>query len=103
MPPPLRLTLIAAVTPSNGLGLAGGLPWSLPREMAHFRRATSHVPEAESEASGSTDAEQPRLNAVIMGRNTWESIPPRFRPLKGRINVVVSRTLTEQSARELGM
>jgi dihydrofolate reductase len=71
--------------------------------MAHFRRATSHVPEAESEASGSTDAEQPRLNAVIMGRNTWESIPPRFRPLKGRINVVVSRTLTEQSARELGM
>jgi len=28
---------------------------------------------------------------VIMGRKTWDSLPPRFRPLPGRVNVVVTR------------
>lgn len=32
------------------------------------------------------------MNALVMGRRTWESIPRRLRPLAGRVNVVVSRT-----------
>lgn len=35
--------------------------------------------------------------AVIMGRNTWNSLPVKFRPLKDRINVVIS------SKRELSL
>jgi len=30
-----------------------------------------------------------------MGRKTWQSIPPRFRPLKDRLNAVITRTPSE--------
>lgn len=97
---PLRLTLIAALSPSNGLGVSGGLAWSLKGEMAYFRKATSFVPPPPS---AGVEEKAKGKNAVIMGRNTWESIPPKFRPLKGRINVVVSRTTGEEREKELGM
>lgn len=48
------------------------MPWHLPEDLAHFKRNTLGAP-------------------VIMGRKTWESLPPRFRPLPGRLNIVISR------------
>ena len=92
---PLSLTLIAAVTQANGLGVNGTLPWKLPKEMAHFRKATSAV--------GASRPDEGAMNAVVMGRKTWESIPTKFRPLKGRINVVVSRTPSSEAEERLGM
>jgi len=73
-----RLTLIVAATSANGIGKGGQLPWRLSKEMGYFARVTSTAPEGKT-------------NAVIMGRNTWESIPPKFRPLQKRANIVVSR------------
>lgn len=60
----------------GGIGKGGTLPWRLPGELRHFREVTMAPPGP---------------NAVIMGRRTWESLPPRFRPLPGRLNVVLSR------------
>ena len=57
------------------IGADGGLPWHLPEDSALFRRVTM----------GST---------VVMGRRTWESLPERFRPLPGRVNVVLTSDRT---------
>lgn len=54
------------------IGRGGDMPWHLPEDLAHFKRATLGAP-------------------VIMGRRTWESLPESFRPLPGRRNLVVTR------------
>ncbi|KAF6766057.1 dihydrofolate reductase [Ephemerocybe angulata] len=64
-----RLTIIVAATKSNGIGQNGQLPWRLPKEIKYFAQVTSNAPEGTQ-------------NAVIMGRNTWESIPKKFRPYR---------------------
>ena len=66
------LQLIFARAANGVIGANGSLPWHLPEDMAHFKRTTLGCP-------------------VIMGRKTWDSLPPRFRPLPGRLNIVVTR------------
>ncbi|KAF2751257.1 dihydrofolate reductase, partial [Sporormia fimetaria CBS 119925] len=87
--------LILAATPKLGIGHLGQLPWpSLKTEMGYFARVTKRVPSLSSPTSSSSEAQssqRKRINAVIMGRKTWDSIPEKFRPLKGRLNVVVTR------------
>ncbi|XP_037536559.1 dihydrofolate reductase [Nematolebias whitei] len=75
---------IVAVCPDLGIGTNGNLPWfpvRLNNEFAHFRRMTGTSPV------------QGKQNVVIMGRKTWFSIPEKNRPLKDRINIVLSRNL----------
>lgn len=82
-----ELTIIVAATArSMGIGLGGTLPWALKKDMAYFARVTKRTPQPLQ-----ADAR----NTIIMGRKTWESIPGKFRPLKDRFNVVVSRTLPQ--------
>jgi dihydrofolate reductase len=84
--PTLPLNLIVAATPSLGIGANGTLPWRIKSEIQYFARVTSRIPAAITSQYPSLDIQ----NAVIMGRKTWESIPSKFRPLKGRVNVVLS-------------
>jgi len=71
--------VVLAADEEGGIGRAGGLPWHLPGELARFKRLTTEAPPG-------------RHNAVLMGRRTWESLPERFRPLPGRLNLVLSRS-----------
>ena len=66
------LSIIAAVARNGCIGRGNALPFDLPEDQRHFRRVTMDAP-------------------VIMGRKTWDSLPPQFRPLPGRRNIVVTR------------
>lgn len=79
----MKVCAIVAVCRKNGIGMNNKLPWRLKNEMAYFTRITT------------TTVDSSKVNAVVMGRKTWQSIPPKFAPLAGRLNVVLSRCLTE--------
>ncbi len=68
----MGLNLILARADNGIIGKDNALPWHLPEDLAHFRQLTLGCP-------------------VLMGRKTWDSLPPRFRPLPGRLNLVLTR------------
>lgn len=72
--------VVVAATGDMGIGKDGKLPWKLPSDLKFFKDITLSTFD-----SG-------KKNAVIMGRKTWESIPPEYRPLCGRLNVVLTRS-----------
>ena len=67
---------IVAMACNRVIGRDGKLPWHLPEDFKWFKKTTMRRP-------------------IVMGRKTWDSIG---RPLPGRRNVVVSRTLSEAPA-----
>lgn len=68
-----KLAVIVAMSRNQVIGKDNQLLWHLPADLAHFKRTTAG-------------------HAVIMGSKTYESLPPRFRPLPDRLNIVLSRT-----------
>ncbi len=65
--------LIAAVAQNRVIGKGNQLVWRNRDDMERFRLLTIG-------------------HTVLMGRKTWESLPERFRPLPGRLNVILTRT-----------
>ncbi len=83
----MKFSIIAAVDQNFGLGKENQLVWRLPADLKHFSKITTAVGEPDA-----GDIPAPTLtNAVIMGRRTWESLPAKSKPLKNRINVILSR------------
>ena len=68
----MHINLIYARAANGIIGKDGTMPWHLPEDLAHFKQLTQGCP-------------------VVMGRKTWDSLPPRFRPLPGRSNIVITR------------
>jgi dihydrofolate reductase len=75
----MKFECIWACDEQGGIGREGIIPWNVPQDLKHFRETTT----------GEDDFE----NVVIMGRKTWESLPQMFKPLKDRINIVITSDL----------
>jgi len=71
-----ELNLIVATTIDYGIGYQNDIPWNIPEELKGFRKITTTVENIN------------KKNCVIMGKNTWFSLPNP--PLKNRINIVIS-------------
>jgi dihydrofolate reductase len=64
--------LIVALCKNNGIGKDGKLPWNIKEDMQYFTKYTK----------GNNN------NAIIMGKNTWDSLPKKS--LNGRDNFIIS-------------
>jgi len=73
-------SFIVACDLDGGIGKDGKIPWHIKEDMKRFRELTFSYH---------------KTNIVIMGRRTWESL--HCKPLVGRINIVVSQTLSSSS------
>lgn len=72
-----NFSIISACDLYYGIGMNNRLPWSIPAELKYFQQITDN-------------------STVIMGRNTWESLPNSSKPLSNRQNIVISRDKTLQ-------
>ena len=80
----LTLGAIWAQTIDGVIGRDGVMPWHVPEDLQHFKEVTSGKP-------------------VIMGRRTWESLPDTHKPLPGRVNIIVSRSVGAVEVRDGGI
>jgi hypothetical protein len=90
-----QFAMVVAATRTRGIGINGGMPWPrLPRDMTFFKCITSTVlPLLSSSIPSprSSSGLRTRMNAVVMGRKTFDAIPPVFRALSGRVPIVITR------------
>ena len=70
--------IVAKTYLKNGIGKNGDIPWKLSDDLKNFKTIT-------------TSKNNKILNSIIMGKNTWNSLPKK--PLPKRLNIVVSNTL----------
>ena len=71
------INLIVAIDEEFGIGKDNSIPWHISEDLKNFKRLTTN-------------------NICIMGRNTWVSLPSKFKPLPNRKNIIISKKFVEK-------
>lgn len=85
----MKYNLIVAADIDQGIGYEGAIPWCIPEDLKRFSYLTK-TPSLENTQS-----------VVIMGRKTWTSLPHKYRPLRERVNIIISRQLHQEKATDV--
>jgi dihydrofolate reductase/thymidylate synthase len=73
----MKINLIACIDNQFGIGQSNSIPWHYSKDLRIFRKLT-------------TSSNNELLDIVIMGYNTFISIPKQYRPLKNRLNIILT-------------
>ena len=79
----LPIHCILAVDSTNGIALDDTILWNCKSYIEYFKKNTINT------------SDKIKINAVIMERKTWESIPEKHRPLINRLNIVITSSKLE--------
>ena len=72
----IKYFMIVAMCNSRGIGHTNNIPWHSKKDLRYFSKLTRRKSN----------------NAIIMGRNTWNSLPKK--PLDKRLNIILTRNIT---------
>jgi hypothetical protein len=103
----MNVKIIVAMCKNRGIGYQNSIPWRIKEDMLYFANKTGGAyAKFAKDAKDANNVTQNNVtpnntkpnikkNAIIMGKNTWLSLPTSQRPLKNRDNIILSTSMSE--------
>jgi len=98
----MNVKIIVAMCKNRGIGYQNSIPWRIKEDMLYFANKTGgayakFAKDAKDANNVTPNNTKPNIkkNAIIMGKNTWLSLPTSQRPLKNRDNIILSTSISE--------